>query len=155
MPWNIKKIPFSIPFVLVVLYPIALVLAPFSRMVTLSINIHILDIVCALLIFVSCLKHFWGEAALAAVYTINHMPSPIISNQSFYECLYGVPLFIVIFEFFGCACFVLLQFHEHTKLEPLACLCFFLGYGIEHKWYRFLNPYSKRLCISRCHFMGT
>ena len=50
---------------------------------------------------------------------------------------------------FGCACFVLLQPHERTKLEPRARLCCFLGYGIEHKGYRCWDPSSKRLRISR------
>lgn len=50
---------------------------------------------------------------------------------------------------FGCACFVLLQPHERTKLEPRDCLYCFLGYGIEHKGYRCWDPYSKRLRISR------
>ena len=37
---------------------------------------HILDVVHTLFISASLPKHFWGEAALTAVYTINRIPSP-------------------------------------------------------------------------------
>ena len=49
---------------------------------------------------------------------------------------------------FRSACFILLQPHEYTKLEPIARLCCFLGYGIEHKGYRCWDPLSKCLRIS-------
>ncbi|KAK4384587.1 Retrovirus-related Pol polyprotein from transposon TNT 1-94 [Sesamum angolense] len=50
---------------------------------------------------------------------------------------------------FGSACFVLLQPHEYTKLESRERICCFLGYGIEHKGYRYWDPISKRLRMSR------
>ncbi|KAJ9535141.1 hypothetical protein OSB04_un001781 [Centaurea solstitialis] len=54
-----------------------------------------------------------------------------------------------LFKVWGCACFVQLQPHEHTKLKPRARLCHFLRYGIEHKGYRCRDPISKCLRISR------
>ena len=41
---------------------------------------HILDTVRALLLSTKVLTPFWGEAALHAVHTINHIPSPVIQN---------------------------------------------------------------------------
>ena len=110
---------------------------------------HILDTVRALLISSSCLEKFWGEAALTAIYTINRVPSPLLANLSPYERLYGFPPPYSLLRVFGCACFVLLQPHERTKLEPRARLCCFLGYGIEHKGYRCWDPISKHLRMSR------
>ncbi|XP_022867375.1 uncharacterized protein LOC111387092 [Olea europaea var. sylvestris] len=52
-------------------------------------------------------------------------------------------------KLFGCACFVLLPPHEHTKLKPRSRLCYFLGYGIEHKDYRCYDSIAKRLRVSR------
>jgi len=66
---------------------------------------HILDTVCTLLISAKCQERFWGEAAFTAIYTINRHPTPILNNKSPYEVLHG-------------ACFVQLQSHECTKLEP-------------------------------------
>ena len=69
---------------------------------------HILDTVRALL--------FWGEATLHVFYAINRILSPVIQNQTPYECLFGSPPDYHHLCSFGFACFVLLQPHEHTKL---------------------------------------
>ncbi|KAL4018723.1 hypothetical protein IC575_022343 [Cucumis melo] len=110
---------------------------------------HILDSVRALLLSASCPEKFWGEAALTSVYTINRLPSSVLQNISPFERLYGTPPNYSNLKVFGCACFVLLQPHEHTKLEPRARLCCFLGYGTEHKGFRCWDPLSNRLRISR------
>uniref|UniRef100_A0A2N9HM45 Uncharacterized protein n=1 Tax=Fagus sylvatica TaxID=28930 RepID=A0A2N9HM45_FAGSY len=94
---------------------------------------HILDSVRAFLLSASCPERFWGEAALTAVYTINRFPSSVLQNVSPFERLYGTPSSYSSLRVFGCACFVLLQPHEHSKLEPRSRLCCFLGYGNEHK----------------------
>ena len=109
---------------------------------------HILEVVHALLISAICLESLQGEAALIAVYTINSIPSPIIGHKPPYNRLNGfLPNYDVLRDF-GCACFVILQPHEKTKLEPRARLCCFLGYGIEQKGYGCWDPISKRLRIS-------
>uniref|UniRef100_A0A2N9HVC5 CCHC-type domain-containing protein n=1 Tax=Fagus sylvatica TaxID=28930 RepID=A0A2N9HVC5_FAGSY len=110
---------------------------------------HILDSVRAFLISASCPERFLEEAALTAVYTINRLPSSALQNVTPYERLYGTPVSYSSLRVFGCACFVLLQPHEHSKLEPRSRLCCFLGYGIEHKGYRCWDPISQRLRISR------
>ena len=66
-----------------------------------------------------------------------------------FERLYGTPPSYSSLRVFGCACFVLLQPHEHSKLEPRSRLCCFLGYEIEHKDYRCWDPIFQRLRISR------
>ncbi|KAL4028792.1 hypothetical protein IC575_012003 [Cucumis melo] len=77
-------------------------------------------------------------------------PCPtVIHNISPFERLYGTPPTYSHLKVFGCACFVLLHSHEHTKLEPRARLCCFLGYGTEHKGFRCWDPISQRLRISR------
>uniref|UniRef100_A0A2N9GQF7 Retrotransposon Copia-like N-terminal domain-containing protein n=1 Tax=Fagus sylvatica TaxID=28930 RepID=A0A2N9GQF7_FAGSY len=110
---------------------------------------HILDSVRAFLIYASYPKCFLGEAALTAVYTINRLPSPALQNLSPFERLYGTSPSYSSFHVFDCACFVLLQSHEHSKLEPRSRLCYFLGYGIEHKGYHYWDLISQRLRISR------
>ncbi|KAJ9548276.1 hypothetical protein OSB04_020819 [Centaurea solstitialis] len=110
---------------------------------------HILDTVCTLLVSAKCPERFWGEVAFTAVYTINRHPTPVLQHKSPYEVLHGVLLAYELLKVWGCACFVQLQPHEYTKLEPRGRLCLFLGYGIEHKGYRCWDPISKRLRISR------
>uniref|UniRef100_A0A2N9J2F8 Integrase catalytic domain-containing protein n=1 Tax=Fagus sylvatica TaxID=28930 RepID=A0A2N9J2F8_FAGSY len=94
---------------------------------------HILDIVRALTNAASTPASFWGEAALTAVYTINRCPSPVIQNTTPYERLFGTAPNYSLLKVFGCVCFVLLQPHERTKLQPRSQLCCFLGYGLEEK----------------------
>ena len=110
---------------------------------------HILDTVRALLLSAKVPAPFWGEAALHAVHTINRIPSPVIQNQTPYERLFGSPPDYHHLRSFGSACFVLLQPHEHNKLEPRSRLCCFLGYGETQKGYRCYDPVSHRLRISR------
>ena len=92
---------------------------------------------------------FWGEAALHAVHAINRIPSPVIHNQTPYECLFGSSPDYHHLRSFVSACFVLLQSHEHNKLEPRSRLCCFLGYGETQKRYRCYDPVSHRLRVSR------
>ncbi|KAL0534904.1 hypothetical protein IC582_029203 [Cucumis melo] len=115
---------------------------------------HILDSVRAQLLSASCSEKFWGEAALTSVYVINRLPSQVIYNVSPFEQLYGTSPSYSNLKVFGCACFVLLHSHEHTKLEPRARLCCFLGYGTEHKG--FLGSHLLTIAyFSPCHLLGT
>uniref|UniRef100_A0A2N9FGK5 Reverse transcriptase Ty1/copia-type domain-containing protein n=1 Tax=Fagus sylvatica TaxID=28930 RepID=A0A2N9FGK5_FAGSY len=126
------------------------VLAPHNKMDELNVNFrHILDTVRALTNAASTLVSFWGEAALTAVYTINRCPSPVVQNTTPYERLFGTAPNYSLLKVFGCVCFVLLQPHERTKLQPRSQLCCFLGYGLEEKGYRCYDPVAKRLRVSR------
>ena len=79
---------------------------------------HIIDIVCALLLSAKVPVPFWGEATLHAVHAINHIFSPVIQNQTPYERLFRSPPDYHHLRSFDFACFILLQPHEHNKLEP-------------------------------------
>lgn len=106
---------------------------------------HILDTIHTLRISSQCPERFWGEAALSTVYTINHHPTPILENNSPYFILHGTLPAYDLLKVWGCACFVLLQPHEHTKLQTRSRLCCFLGYSLKHKGYRCWDPISNRL----------
>ena len=92
---------------------------------------------------------FGGEAALHVVHAINRIPSLVIQNQTPYEHLFGSTPDYHHLRSFGFACFVLLQPHEHNKLEPRSRLCCFLGYDETQKGYWCYDPVSHRLLISR------
>ena len=110
---------------------------------------HILDTVRALILSAKVPAPFWGEAALHAVHAINRIPSPVIHNQTPYERLFGSPPDYHHLRSFSFACFVLLQPHEHNKLEPQSRLCYFLGYDETQKGYRCYDPVFHRLRVSR------
>ena len=77
------------------------------------------------------------------------IPSPVIQNQTPYERLFGSPPDYHHLRCFGSTCFILLQPHEHNKLEPRSRLCCFLGYSETQKGYRCYDPISHHLRISR------
>ena len=110
---------------------------------------HILDSVRAFLISILCPERFLGEVALTAIYTINCFPPSALQNVTLFERLYGTLASYSSLRVFGCAFFVLLHPHEHSKLEPRSRLCCFFGYGIEHKGYHCWDPISQHLRISR------
>jgi hypothetical protein len=110
---------------------------------------QILDTIRALTNAASTPISFWGEVALTTVYTINRCPSPIVQNTIPYERLFGTAPNYSLLKVFGCVCFVLLQPHERTKLQPRSQLCCFLGYGLEEKGYWCYDPVAKRLRVSR------
>ena len=78
---------------------------------------HILNIVRALLLSAKVPAPFWGEVALHVVHAINRIPSHVIQNQTLYERLFGSPPDYHHLRSFSSACFVLLQPHEHNKVE--------------------------------------
>jgi hypothetical protein len=79
---------------------------------------HILDSVRAMLISASCPERAWGEV----VHVINRLFSFVIGNVSPFERLYLTAPDYNSLKVFCCACFVLLQPDEYTKLEPHARL---------------------------------
>ena len=79
---------------------------------------HILDTIHALLLSAKVLATFGGEAALNTIHAINRILSTAIHNQTPYERLFGSPPDYHHLRSFGSACFILLQPHEHNKLEP-------------------------------------
>jgi hypothetical protein len=83
------------------------------------------------------------------VYTINRCPLTVIQNTIPYEWLFGTAPNYSLLKVFGCVCFVFLQPHERTKLQPRSQLCCFLGYGFEEKGYQCYDPVAKRLRVSR------
>ena len=110
---------------------------------------HILDTVRTLLLSAKVPASFWGEAAVHAIHAINRIRSTVIHNQTPYERLFESPPDYHYLRSFGFACFILLQPHEHNKLEPRSRLCCFLGYGETQKGYQCYDPVSHRLRVSR------
>ena len=79
---------------------------------------HILDTFRALLLSTKVPALFWSEAPFHVVHAINCIPSTVIQNQTPYGCLFGSPPDYHHLRSFSSACFILLQTHEHNKLEP-------------------------------------
>ena len=77
------------------------------------------------------------------------IPNLVVQNQTPYERLFGSPPDYHHLRSFGSACFILLQPHEHNKLESQSRLYCFLGNGKTQKGYQCYDPISHRLRVSR------
>lgn len=61
---------------------------------------------------------FWPFGFATAVFTINRLPSPILTHKFPFELLFHRPPDYTILKTFGCAFYPLLKRYSSHKLEP-------------------------------------
>ena len=98
-------------------------------------------------------KCSWGEAILSSAFLINRMPSRILDMQTPLDTLLksyptsrlhqNLPLSV-----FGYTCFVHYNAPGHSKLEPRAIKCVFLGYSSTKRGYKCFDPTSGKLFVT-------
>ena len=110
---------------------------------------HIADMARTLLVTSHAPLNLWVEAAFTAVYLINRLPTPLLQWSSPFSRLFGRTPTYVDLRTFGCACFPHLGDYVTNKLSPRSVECVFLGYSLQHKGYRCLDPMTNRVYISR------
>ena len=110
---------------------------------------HILEMIRSFVIDASVPAYFWLDAANAAVYTINRLLTPVLNQKSPFEVLFQrVPDYLFLRPF-GCLCFPNFMASSANKLQPFSIQCVFLGYAAHYKGYRYLNPLSGCVYVSR------
>lgn len=93
---------------------------------------------------------FWSHALQTAVYLINRLSTPILSNNmSPFTALFGDPPNYSKLRIFGCLCYPWLRPYAKNKLEPRSRPCIFLGYSLTQIAYKCFDPSSNRVFISR------
>jgi hypothetical protein len=100
---------------------------------------HVVDTGLALLAHSGLSTKYWVDAFLTAIYLINRLPTPTISNQTPYFKLFHHDPDYNILRTFGCACFPLMRPYNPHKLAFRSKKCIFLGYSSNHRGYRCLD----------------
>ncbi|CAN0870467.1 Retrovirus-related Pol polyprotein from transposon TNT 1-94 [Linum grandiflorum] len=109
---------------------------------------HVLDLTRALLLESRVPPQFWVETVRTVVHLINSQPTPVLSQTSPYEQLYGKLPDYSRLRVFGCSCFVLLPKKDRNKLSAKTVRCVFLGYSDHHKGYVCYDPIHRRIHIA-------
>ena len=73
-------------------------------------------------------KSFWAEAAQAAIYIKNRLPSPKSDTKTPYEMVYGHKPNIQHMRVFGCLAYALTPKEKRLKWDPKSHQCVFVGY---------------------------
>jgi hypothetical protein len=110
---------------------------------------HIVETGLTLLASASLPQKYWDEAFLTATYLINRLPSPVTSNKSPLELLFKQTPDYTFLKIFGCACWPHLRPYNTHKMDFRSTRCIFLGYSLNHKGYKCLDPTTNRIYIAR------
>ena len=78
---------------------------------------------------------FWSYALTHVVFLINITPTPLLKNCTPHEKLYGNAYDYKNLKVFGCLCSMQTLSANHSKFEPRAKSCVFLGFPMHTKSY--------------------
>ena len=112
-------------------------------------NHHLVETTRPLLLHHKVPQHFWGDATLAACYSINCMPSSFLHNQIPYSIIFpNQPLFCLPPRVFGCVCFIHILTPIQDKLSAKATKCVFLYYSRLQRGSCCYSPNTHRYFVS-------
>ncbi|KAG8064903.1 hypothetical protein GUJ93_ZPchr0004g39485 [Zizania palustris] len=92
---------------------------------------------------------FWGEAVLTAIFILNRSLTRSVKGMTPFESWYGFKPPVHFFRVFGCVAHVKVAGDHLKKLDDRSVPMVFIGYEEGTKAYRFFNPKTKRVHISR------
>lgn len=93
-------------------------------------------------------KRFWGEAVATAAYLQNRLPSRAVERTP-YEAWFGKKPSLSGLRIFGSPAYVHIPDNKRSKLDSKAQRLLFVGYCDDRKAYRFLDPKTSGITISR------
>ena len=94
-------------------------------------------------------KCFWAEAAIAAIYIKNRLPSPKIQEKTPFEIVYKCKPSVRHMRVFGCRVYVLTPKEKRLKWDPKAREGLFMGYEETSKAYRVFDIEAGQVVITR------
>lgn len=100
-------------------------------------------------------SNFWALAAAAAVFVKNRTPTKGIVGNGSKRFVTPEELWtnkranISSFRVFGCVAWVHIVSEKTKKLDPRSERCIFVGYSLTSKNWKFWNPHTKKLILSK------
>ena len=92
---------------------------------------------------------YWGDCILSVVFLINRLPYPNLDHKSPFQILTSkLPAYDQL-KTFGCLCYKITSLKSHTKFDPRANACVFIGYPAGFKGYKLLDLETNSISISR------
>ncbi len=90
----------------------------------------------------------WGEAIACAVYTLNRVSTKTTPNTP-YQNWFGTKPDVSNLRIFGSTAYIHVPKAERRKLDSKSVTCHFVGYCATQKAYRFWDPITRKIRISR------
>jgi hypothetical protein len=94
-------------------------------------------------------SELWGEAVCTAVYVLNRCPTKCLNNKTPYEAWHGRKPTLSHLRTFGCVAHVKKVGPGLDKLSDRSRKLVFIGYESGTNGYRFLDPTTNKLVVSR------
>ncbi|CAL2257014.1 unnamed protein product [Prunus armeniaca] len=94
-------------------------------------------------------RSFWPEAVNWTIHVLNRSPTLAVRNMTPKEAWGGSKPSVEHFRVFGCLAHVHVPDGKRIKLDDKSMKCILLGVSEESKAYRFFDPISKKIVISR------
>ena len=91
----------------------------------------------------------WAEAVTVAVYILNMSPTKAMPEKTPFEVWYGYPPSTSHIRVFGCVAYALKSQQDKKKFDDKSEKCVFIGYSVESKAYRLLNPTTGKVFVCR------
>jgi len=94
-------------------------------------------------------KEFWAEAVNWSVHILNRCPTSALDGMTPQEAWSGTKPRVDHFRVFGCLAFVHIPDQKRHKLDDKSKAHVFLGVSKESKAYRFVDPVTRKIIVSR------
>lgn len=94
-------------------------------------------------------NNFWAEAVATAAYIVNRSPTRSLADTTPEEQWTGRKPNISNMKIFGCKAMVHIPKEKRRKLDVKSRECIFVGYSDSTKGYRFIDPQSNNVIMSR------
>jgi len=110
---------------------------------------HITKIANAMLNEKNLPNYFWAETRAIAIYIMNRTPTTIVHGMTLEEKFTGKKPDVSHLRVFDYITHVHVPNEKKSKLDPKVEKCIFIGYSLEQKIYRCLNPSIRKLQVSK------